>query len=464
MRKLLLTTVTAIGATMGIVGGAYAQTTAAPAPLNGASGVSGLGAPPPTASMSSASGMVAPNSFVVHLNGRINWYAGVEGSSLDNIDGFKSDPYQFQGYIRLYPGFDAVAANGMQYGVVSEIRMPGATHTGAGTSPGSTSSAETLYWFQAYGYVGTADLGTFSFGMQNGPTANFETGTFEGFNDGAWNGDVPGFVPGNAAPVYPFSDVGPLQTGDKIVYMSPSWSGFQFGLSFEPNSNNLWNGNCSNGAATTGSPLMAACNSTSAAPLPGANARLRNMIDIGAQYTGTFGPVGVQVGGGWVYSGKVNYDGPPTPLNLNYYGLGVGQVGATITVANFTFGGNFSYGQQNGLYTPLIQGGVNEVAWMLGAQYGVGPWVVGGSYFRTNYAGNWLPDSGVARTATDQGIAAGGTYEVAPGFALYLSYLYGLRHQIGQDFATGDPNTAADPGVGNNVSSQVFALGTVMKW
>ena len=458
MRKLLLTTVAVLGGTVGIAAGAYAQATA-PSVFepNASYGVGGPPTAPPTsASTSMATGMTAPNSFVVHLNGRINWYAGVESDSTNGRDGFKNDPYGFQGYIRLFPGFDAVAANGLQYGVVSEIRMPGSNFSGAGNSPGSTSSHMTLYWFQAYGYVGTDQLGTFSFGMQNGPTTNFETGTFEGFNDGAWNGDVPGFIAGNAYAEYPFSDSGPLQTGDKIVYMSPSWAGFQFGISFEPNTDNLWNANCS------GSPSSAStCNSLIASPVSTDQDRFTNLLDVGAQYTGTFGPVGVAVGGGWVGSEKVNYDGGVAPAGSQYNGLSVGQVGATFTIAGFSFGGNLSYGDQDGVYALQPRGGVNELAWMGGVQYATGPYIVGASYFRNNFAGGWTSATvGVARTETDQGLAAGATYSVAPGLGLYLSYLYGQRHQLGYDFATGDTDTA----VGNNVKAQVFAVGTVLKW
>jgi hypothetical protein len=184
------------------------------------------------------------------------------------------------------------------------------------------------------------------------------------------------------------------------------------------------------------------------------------MIDVGAQYTGTAGPVGIQVGGGYVGSETVHYNGAPTPLDTQYLGLSVGQVGATFTIANVTFGGNLSYGQQDGFYSPQPRGGVDELAWMGGVQYGVGPYIVGASYFRTNFAGGWLPGAGVARTETDQGIAAGATFTIAPGLALYLSYLYGLRHQLGYDFYTGDTGTP----IGNNTQSQVFALGTVLKW
>ena len=60
---------------------------------------------------------------------------------------------------------------------------------------------------------------------------------------------------------------------------------------------------------------------------------------------------------------------------------------------------------------------------------------------------------------TDTGLAAGGTFSVAPGLSFYLSYLYGQRHQLGFNFNTDEPGTA-----NNNVNGQVFALGTVLKW
>jgi len=454
MRRLLLTTAAALGASMGFVGSAYAQSPTVPPPPNAGYGVGGLGAPPPTATVAPASGVIAPNSFVVHLNGRINWYAGVEGDSSNGLAGFKNDPYQFQGYIRLYPGFDAVAANGLQYGVVSETRMPGSTFEGAGDSPGATSGTDTVYWRRAYGYVGTAEVGTFRFGMGDGPMDIFQTGTFEGFNDGAWNGDVPFFVPGSTEPSYPFADVGAYYTVNRVVYLSPSFSGFQFGIGFAPNTSNLWNAQCSVAGPT--------CNNLSASPDAANQKRWRNMIDAGGTYTGTFGPVGLALGGGFVASNSVNYDGGVAPLGSEYNGFSFGQFGGTVTFAGFTVGGNIGYGKMNGDYSLQPKGGQNELAFMVGGQYAAGPFVVGASYFKTKYAGGWTYANalaGVARTETDQGVAAGGTYDIAPGMALYLSYLYGLRHQVGYDFYTGDPGT-----VGNNTHSQVFSIGTVLKW
>ncbi len=137
---------------------------------------------------------LSPGQITVRLNGRVNWYAGIESSSLDSTSstGQKTSTDSFLGYMRLYPGFDGVAANGLHYGAAAEIRM----------NSGSSASSETLYVFQAYGYLGLPQLGQVSFGQQNGPAVLFETGFFEGFNDGGWNGDIEGMVPSAANPVY----------------------------------------------------------------------------------------------------------------------------------------------------------------------------------------------------------------------------------------------------------------------
>ncbi|MGH7070707.1 MAG: hypothetical protein ACREFO_11915, partial [Acetobacteraceae bacterium] len=301
MRKVLLTTAAVLGAAMGLAGVANAQEATIPPPPPGVSGPTGgtIGSTPQSAgSIGVTPGMTAPNSFVVHLNGRINWYAGVEGSSANQFDGNKLDPFSFQGYIRLYPGFNATAANGLKYGVVAEIRNPGSGYvTGSGSS--GNSARNTLYWRRAYGYVGTDELGTLRFGQGDGPMTIFQVGTFEGFNDGAWNGDVPGFVPGAAFPNYPFTDVGNLYTTSKLVYLSPSFSGFHFGLGFAPNPSVLVNTpGCVGNAAGLG------CNALSASALP--INQQRNRIEVGAEYTGTFSGVGIDIGGGYTASEHVS--------------------------------------------------------------------------------------------------------------------------------------------------------------
>ena len=411
MRKLLLATVATMGASLGLAAVAQAQT-------------------------------AAPGSVSVRLNGRVNWYAGVEGSTLDNntSTGVKTSTTSFLGYLRLYPGFDGVAANGLHYGAAAEIRING----------GQSASSQTLYVHQAYGYLGLPQLGQISFGQENGPVVLFETGTFEGFNDGGWWGDIPAIIPGNAQVVYPFVDNGGLsQETNKIVYLSPTFAGFQFAVGFEPNHN-----------AENYSPAVVSTPNTIQGGQP------KNLIDVGGQYTQTFGPVGIQVGADYLYAGQVA--STSTAPTLGYKDLSMVSGGATATIAGFTFGGNVVYGAYNQVSGYSFQlepdGGNAAIGTLVGLQYTAGPLTVGGSVFRFQTTGDLVSNGsgGYAMTAGQQvnnGLALGGTYTLVPGVNLFLDYDYGWRYQGGYDFA------ASDAGVNNNrVQSQLFGVGTQIQW
>jgi outer membrane protein OmpU len=396
---------------------------------------------------------LSPGSITVRLNARVNWYAGVEASSLDDnsATGEKTSTTNFLGYLRLYPGFDGVAANGLHYGAAAEIRI----------NSGQSANDETLYVFQAYGYFGLPRYGQVSFGQQNGPSVIFETGTFEGFNDGGWNGDIEGMIPTAANPVYPFPDSGAQfdQATDKIVYLSPTLAGFQFAVGFTPNQTAE---NFSDAPTSVPTPIV--------------GGQPRNMIDVGGQYTQTFGPVGVQVGVDYTTAGQVAFNGTgPTTEPTNYHDMNILGGGITATVAGLTIGGSSYYGSYNladgDTFDLEPEGGSNAIAWMLGAQYANGPWIVGGSFFRTTETGD-IPggvDAGSGATITaaglttgqqqNDGIAAGATYTLVPGVSLFADYLYGMRQQGGYDFATGNAGTN-----NNTVQSQLFGVGTQVQW
>jgi outer membrane protein OmpU len=414
-----------------------------------------------TAMAQTAAEAQAPGTVTVRLNGRVNWYAAVEASSLDDnsVTGDKTSTTNFLGYLRLYPGFDGVAANGLHYGAAAELRINGGSSPGAET----TSSQETLYVFQAYGYLGLPKYGQISFGQENGPSSIFETGTFEGFNDGGWNGDSEGMIPTAANPVYPFPDSNPQndQATNKIVYLSPAIEGFQFGVGFTPNqtSENTFGANPPVSVAT---PIIGG--------LP------RNLIDVGGQYTKAFGPVGVQIGADYTTAGQVAFTGTaPTTIPTNYHNLNILGGGATVSLAGLTIGGSTYFGSFNvadgDTYQLEPEGGSNAVAWMVGGMYTAGPLVVGASFFRTTQTGD-IPggiDTGSGATITsaglttgqqqNDGIAAGGTYTLVPGVNLFLDYLYGVREQGGYNFETGNAGTA-----NNRVQSQLFGIGTQIQW
>jgi hypothetical protein len=146
MRKLLLATAAIMGASGGL---AYAQT----APANPSQGqlVAPYGAGPAkdnnnnawgvanTPSGSAAAGPLstiyapnviavpAPGTIVIRLNGRVetevagtfsNLNTGTGTRSVANPSGagFKLNPVGVASYVRLYPGFDGLSANGLRYG------------------------------------------------------------------------------------------------------------------------------------------------------------------------------------------------------------------------------------------------------------------------------------------------------------------------------------------------------------
>jgi predicted porin len=411
MRHFLLAGAAALTATLGLAGAAQAQVSS---PV--------------------FTGHISPGSIVVRLDGRLSWFAGASGYTGQSSGGTKDAGFGFGSYVRLYPGFDGVAANGLQYGAQAEIRE------NAETSSFSGASTETLYVLREFGYLGLPQAGLVRFGQQEGALYLFDTGRFESgkeaFNDGGWNGDIQSFfVNSSARPVYPFTWNNNLRTTDKIDYISPSFSGLSFGISFEPNQ-------------TAGNYTDAVVSQ------PGAADLRRNTLELGVGYKAAFDGFGLNVSGGYLTAAPVaNSDGA-----AKYQDMNVGSVGATVSYAGLTVGGNAKFGNMNGVYEPNPVGAKNAVGFLAGAVYTIGQLSVGGSYFLYDDQGNY---SKPATEGQEQniGVAAGATYLLVPGVKLFASYLYGTRHQGGFDYLTNAAGSAE-----NSTQAQVFALGTWLYW
>jgi predicted porin len=382
-------------------------------------------------------GHIAPGSIVVRLDGRFSEFAGVSGFTGDSYKSTKYSGFALGGYVRLYPGFDGVAANGLQYGAQAEIRENTAS------SPGTSASTETLYVLREFGYLGLPQAGLVRFGQQEGALYLFDTGRFESgkeaFNDGGWNGDIQNFfVNSSARPVYPFTWTNNLRTTDKIDYISPVFGGFSLGLSFEPNQN-----------AANYAPAIVS--------QPGATDLRRNTFEAGLRYQTTFSGVGVNLSGGYLTAAPVA-DSTSAPGTQPFQHMSVGSLGATVSFAGLTVGGNTKFGNMNGQYEPNPTGAKNAVGFLAGAVYTIGHLSAGGSYFVYDDQGNYSSPK-LEGQEQNVGVAAGLTYLLVPGVKLYASYLYGTRHQGGFDYLSGKVGSDY-----NNTQAQVFALGTWLYW
>ena len=141
-------------------------------------------------------------------------------------------------------------------------------------------------------------------------------------------------------------------------------------------------------------------------------------------------------------------------------------------------------GKVNGQWSLAPKNASDATAWLAGASYTYGPVIVGASFFEYWSPGVSGPNglvtvpaalgpyvqpgfSPLAGQRRERGVAAGGTYSVAPGLALFASYLWGDRFENGYNFITNQTSTPTQPLAGaqnNYVHAQLFMLGTSFTW
>lgn len=449
MRKLLLASVAAMGATLVMSGGAKAQ------PVK----------------------PVAPGTLVVHFNGYFQFEIGDEGSSFNTVTTsagtFKVNPITTIGDFRIYPGFDAQTVNGISYGVFSEIRT-GYSDAGVGqngkpiitTSTGSD-SLSSLYVKRAYGYIGTPDYGYVRFGQGDSAFTLLQAGVVEAFGDGGqWTleGGQALMFPSNSVPAggnqFIYADQTPLYATDKIVYVSPAIYGLNVVAGYEPNSNGIKEGYNNDIAASSTS-----ANLSSSPVAADIGKRRKNTVDAGLQYLDTINGYKIKASADILHGAPVAFTGAASALAATapygYDELNVYQFGGQVTFAGLTLGANLKGGQVEDGYTFKPKGGRDGLAYIFGASYVIGPYVLGASYFNSQTNGAYVPGGKkVARTLSEYGIAVGANYVISPNLSLFTQYEYGHRHQPGNTFGV----SQVPANTRGNTQGQSIAFGATLKW
>lgn len=394
-----------------------------------------------------------PSTIVVRLRGRVVVDAGI-GSDTNTIqkgtngapNGTKQGNLYISQYARLYPGFDATAANGLQYGAAAEVRQNNGNNRGLGNS----GSSNTLYFRREAGYIATPTAGRLWFGQTDAVLGRFMVGTAEAYDyNGGWNGDAPGFVSGATQLSWAFPEDSGIYDAARVVYLSPAFGPFDFGFSYEPN--------YSTGGAGAG---ISTYSST-----PAQTTVRRNMYDIGARYKGSFGSTAVVLEGGYMGSGVIA-NSLASATTAKAKGLSVFDVGATISNSGFTLGGHFTGGAMNNNYAPLLSGQKNGTNFVGGLTYTVGTVIVGFQYINELNAGKAATNSAGQVTNTgsmlhEVGFGVGGTWDYAPGALAYVSALYGTRHQTGIDLLN---SNATNSKYNNSTVARVLQIGNVFNF
>jgi len=496
MRKLLLATAAVVGASVGTMGLAAAQTAmpvqslqgnvATPANGNFAS-VYGDGN---YMSGTATKGPVAnptPGTMVIRLGLRFDIEASGSWSNLDHYSGpgpagsgstvaasRKLSPVQFEEYVRIYPGMDAMAANGLRYGAAVEIRQNYAAapqaETGAMGGTANT-SAQTLFVRRAFAYLASDQWGIVRLGEMDGLIGTYDeggatTGVFLAPSGTIVGGDLQTTSPSNAWMTPYFAAQSGNEYGNtKFVYMSPSIAGFDVGFQYAPNAFNGFtdgNGACASAAGT-------GCANVASSSDAGSGSLVQNQYAVGIRYQGSFGPAAVLAYGVYMGSGHTNYTGgaakaqlaagvgPGSRYDGQFDDLNLGMIGANVNVAGLGVFGNVMYGAYNGVLAAKPQGAPNAIGFGAGAKYAFGPYTIGAVYSQFDSQGAFQLTGVSQRHEWVFDTAA--TYTAAPGLVFWLEYVYGQRHQGDYNFATNALGSAY-----NNVQSQAVMFGSMITW
>jgi hypothetical protein len=471
MRKLLLATAAMLGAT---AGGAFAQG----APIGAAAASQGQYAAPwvagPAANNNNNSvgtagkgvnAIPAPGTVVIRLNGRVQMEFGGAWSSADRVTiggtRFEVNPVNEASYMRLYPGVDGMSTNGLRYGAAIELRENfGPAPTGPNPNASGYNLSQTVYVRRSFVYMGTDQLGIVRGGVADGVIGLFDGGVF---TSQTWDGGIGQFNGGQAkawgvgnamnVPFVWLSQAGAEYDNAKIVYLSPQFYGFDFGVQYAPNQFNGYTG-CATPAQT--------CVQTSTGT---DTSRWLNQIAVGARYQGTFSGVGLK--GMVVYQtagkessglpgGAVNPSLAGNPSNFRYDNLSFVNAAAAVSFAGVTVAADYIGGALNGQLNMRPQGGVSENAVVSGVTYQNGPMILGAEVGIVNSQGDARLTNISQRRELE--VAFGGTYTLAPGLALVAEYQYAQRHQGGFDFNTGTIGTTRD------IHGQALSIATVVTW
>jgi len=443
-----------------------------------------------------------PGTIVIHLGGKVDAEIQANFTSLDRgitaagpngttYSTNKIQPVGIGSFMRLYPGVDGMAANGLRYGASVEIRqnfMSGNSYavsltggppptggntigTGASSASGE-SSAQTLFVRRAFTYLAGDQWGLVRLGTGDGVLGLFDNCIFTSqcwdFGVGTANGGASQqMFPSNASPPFVWlSQAGAEYDNAKVVYLTPQFFGFDFGVQYAPSMGNAYTDSVG-ASPVQGAPCASAatggCVLQSSGALDGT--RWLNQVAIGARYQGSFNGFEPKVYGMWETAGKVDYTGaqpaisPTSSANSRHYdNLNFYSVGAVASFAGFTASADYIGGAINNQLAMRPTGGASMDAPLFGLKYSSGPLTVGFQAGWANYQGAQQMTGISQRHAWVSGV--GGYYVIAPGMGIVAEYTYDQLHQGGVNLATGGTGTGAF----NDIKAQGFLLATVVNW
>jgi len=327
-----------------------------------------------TAGAASAGPVSSSDTMTVKMNG----YQVFQAATLDADNSISRG----RGYRFSQPegefGFTASAKtdSGITYGFRTEI------------------GTESISSDELYGFI-SGDFGKVEFGNQDGAANQMQigafnaNGTFQGtlggtFGLSAFNGQAgagDGHLIRDDVEQFIYGD------GNKIVYISPRFTGFQIGASWTPQNN-------AEGSSGFGDNA----------------ARFENVGDVAINYVGNFNDVSFKASAAYIFSDDQE------PNGVAQEDLGMTKVGASVSFSGLTVGVSYRH---NGDFNVALNAAGDGGKWMgIGAMYKMDAWTLNVSGAR----GTQDFGAGTLEQENNRfGLGVG--YAVAPGWDLMADYL-----------------------------------------
>jgi predicted porin len=283
------------------------------------------------------------------------------------------------------------AANGLSYGAEIEFQIDA-----------NNTSATAVDTDEAWGFISSPTLGTLQFGDQDNAADQLKVAAPGITNLGESGGWDEFIVPAADGTRYILSTINDGNDSSKIIYLSPQFFGFDFGVSFAPNGNEGENFLAGGSTAFQRDPNQGS---------------IRNELSGAIRYRGSFGNVGVAAAFSAMTGDTpdVHSQAPVQLQDPNAY-----QAGLNLSAFGVTVGGHYMWGKYAGASfgrQGIREGLGNSSNWTLGATYRAGAISVGAFYSLGQ-----RDNGGTLADREQRAIGVGAVYTIAPGLEAFANY------------------------------------------
>jgi outer membrane protein OmpU len=301
---------------------------------------------------------------------------------------------EFRNRLRLTVTPIAKADNGLEYGARLRLRA---------VNNNRTTDADRAFIFVNGGF------GTVQMGQVNGLSDEYAIIAPSDWGTGGVDGSFLAYI-GSSFDNAP-AGAGSLRamnsgnTATRINYLTPKFSGFQLGLSYQPTTDsNLTSIDRSKTATPTASGMLAGA--------------FTDVVEVGGNYAGVFSDV--SLGASLYYTAGKAKDastggGRYENLSSTMAGLSVGYAGLKVA-GSYAWSGQSGYATRSS--TPTAISRENQTVMTVGAQYTFGATTLGVGYLNAKDAGNLA----VAGKNSFQQYIVGAKYVIAPGLSVGGEY------------------------------------------